>query len=379
MAANILISGAGVAGATLAYWLARRGDVVTVVERASGQRSSGNPVDVKGFAIDVVRRMGILPRLREAATSVDRMTFVDARGEHIAALPLSAFGSGSEALELPRADLAGILTESAREIADFRWGQSIAAVAQDAHGVDVTFENAESGRFDLLIGADGLHSAVRRLAFGPETRFRTDQGMYVATLPVPTPFGSEREAIFHGMPGRAVGVHPAAGRAVAAFFFRRDPVPDLDHRDLATHKRLVIEAFRDARWRVPELLDQVRSADDLYFDSVSRIDLPRWSTGRVVLVGDAASCLSLLGDGSTLAIAGAYRLAESLTATVDHTAGFVRYESAHRRSVEPRQRGFRVGAALLVPESRAGLLARNTAVRVIGAAAGRRARCGTGA
>ncbi|WP_040783333.1 FAD-dependent oxidoreductase [Nocardia pneumoniae] len=378
MGGKVLISGAGVAGSTLAYWLTRRGFAVTVVERAVGQRSSGNPVDVKGPAVDVVEKMGILPRLRAAGSRVERMTFVNAQGKRVAGLPLSVFqdGAGAKEVELPRADLAGILLDAVSEKAEFRWGDTVTALTPDPDGVDVSFANAAPQRFDLVIGADGLHSTVRRLAFGPETDFRAHQGMYVATLPIPEPFGSDREVMFHNLPGRAVSVHPTNGHAIAAFLFRGDAVPDFDHRDLDLHKRLVIDAFADAGWRVPELLDRVRAADDLYFDAVSRVDVPRWSSGRIALVGDAASCLSLLGDGSTLAITGAYTLAESLARTEDPVAAFRRYETAHRRLVEPKQRGFRAGAAMLVPTNRAGILLRNAAAIAVTAISGLGARRG---
>src|SRR4051812_3297439 len=163
---SVLISGAGVAGTTAAYWLARHGLRVTVVERSPGRRSSGNPVDVRGPALPVARAMGVLPALRERATHAEGMRVIDAAGRTIARLPMQ---NEEGALEIPRADLAAVLYEAAAGHADFRFDDSITALDPDATGVHVTFERGAPERFDLVIGADGLHSAVRRLAFGPET------------------------------------------------------------------------------------------------------------------------------------------------------------------------------------------------------------------
>src|SRR6202044_2352807 len=173
---SVLISGAGVAGPTLAYWLSGYGFRPTVVERSEGQRSSGNPVDVRGEAMNVAERMGILPRLREAATSVSGVAFVTASGRRIGQLPVGR-PDGAE-VEVPRADLAAILYDVAREHAEFLFDDSITALRQDADGVDVTFSRGAPRRFDLVVGADGLHSAVRRMVFGPEAGYVRHLGMY---------------------------------------------------------------------------------------------------------------------------------------------------------------------------------------------------------
>ncbi|HEY9524717.1 MAG TPA: FAD-dependent monooxygenase, partial [Thermopolyspora sp.] len=192
---------------------------------------------------------------------------------------------------------------------------TITAIRQDEHGVDVTFDRAAARRFDLVIGADGLHSAVRRLAFGPEPDFVRHAGVYVATVSLGRPEVNDHDLLMYNTPGRAIAIHPSRGNGLAAFMYRSAAVPGFDHRDTEQHRRLLTAAFADALWRVPELLDQVRATDDLYFDSVSEVHLPRWSTGRVALLGDAASCLSLFGEGSSLAIAGAATLADALAAT----------------------------------------------------------------
>ncbi|MFE9206423.1 FAD-dependent monooxygenase [Micromonospora sp. NPDC007230] len=365
---SVLISGAGIAGNTLAWWLARHGFRPTVVERAAGHRSSGAPVDVRGPALPVVQAMGLVDRLRAAATSVTGVRLVDGAGATIARVSMAATRApGSAELEIPRADLAAILHRAAADDVEFRYDDHITALAEDSDGVDVTFARGAPGRFDLVVGADGLHSAVRRLAFGPEPAHVRHLGVWVAGLPLGGPADDPYDVLLYNTPGRLASVHPARGSALAAFIFRGPMVDDFDHRDLAQHKRLVLGAYQgDRGWRLPELLDRVRSADDLYFDSVSRVHLPRWSRGRIVLVGDAASCVSLFGDGSSLAVAGAHSLAEALAAA-DHPVAFGRYEADHQRRTEPKRRAARYAAALLVPRTRLGLATRNGLARFVAA------------
>jgi 2-polyprenyl-6-methoxyphenol hydroxylase-like FAD-dependent oxidoreductase len=364
---RVLISGAGIAGSTLAYWLARHGFQVTVVERAAGQRSSGHPVDIKGPAVAVVEQMGIMPQLQAAASQMDRLVFVDAAGREQASVSMKAFqgSAGDREVEIARADLANTLLSTVRGCAEIRWGDSITGLTQDGGGVDVTFDQAEPERFDLVVGADGLHSTVRHLAFEPEAGFVRHMGMYVMTLLIDRPISGEDEVVVFNTPGRAIALHPGCGKPGAAFIFRHPAIPAFDHRDIDLHKRLVTNAYAGRLGCFAELLDRVQTADDLYFDSVSRVRLPRWSTGRITVVGDAASCLSLFGDGSTLAVAGGYALAEELARTPsDPTAALRRYEQRHRQLVMSRQRGlFTAARMLLVPRSRAGIALRNTAVR----------------
>jgi len=363
---DILISGAGVAGPTLAYWLARNGFRATVIERSDKPRSSGNPVDVRGPAVPVVEAMGVMPRIRAAATSVTSMAFVDADGRTKARMRMpSAAGRGPE-VEVPRSDLAAILHDAARADAEFVFDDTITTLAQDEAGVDVTFARAAPRRFALVIGADGLHSTVRRLAFGPEDAYLHHAGLYVATTPLGRAAERNDRVEIYNTPGRLASIHPARGQAIAAFIYRSPQIPGLDYRDTERHRQLVADAFDGGGWRVGELLERVRETDDLYFDAVSKVILPTWTRGRIGLVGDAASCVSLLGDGSSLAIAGAYTLATSLAEhRADHTEAMRAYERKHRRLVEPKQRNIRLAAAMLVPKSRTALAARTLAAKIM--------------
>jgi 2-polyprenyl-6-methoxyphenol hydroxylase-like FAD-dependent oxidoreductase len=371
---TVLISGAGIGGSTLAYWLARHGFRPTVVEHARRMRSSGSPVDVRGPAVEVADRMGIMPRLRAAGTGVTGMRFVNAAGRRVGRVGMRVVQGGTGEVELPRHALASVLYEAGRDHAEFVFDDAIASLEQDERGVNVTFDHGEPRRFDLVVGADGLHSNVRRLAFGPEPGFVRHMGLYVATTPFHGPIEHPHEVVLHNAPGRLAAIHPSPTGPLAFFAFRSPAVPDFDHRDAAQHRRLLAAAYADVGWRVPELLERVRTAEDLYFDSVSQVRLNPWSDGRIALVGDAASSLSLFGDGSTLAIAGAFTLAGELAASPgDHRSAFRRYEAAHRTLVEPRQRNAGAASSMLIPATRGGILARNLATRLspLVAAAGR--------
>jgi 2-polyprenyl-6-methoxyphenol hydroxylase-like FAD-dependent oxidoreductase len=364
---TVLISGAGVAGPTVAYWLARHGFRPTVVERAAGLRSSGSPVDVRGPAVTVAERMGVMERLRQGGTAVTAMSFVNRSGRQVGRFNTRALqrATGSREVELTRTDLAAILYQASRDSAEYVFDDSMTVLSQDDDGVDVTFEKAAPRRFDLVIGADGLHSATRQLAFGPESEFVRHMGLYVATMPLTGPAEHERDVVMYNAPGRMVAIHPVRGHAMAAFIFRSPAVNSFDHRDIEQHKRIVTGAYAGDGWHVPELLDRVRATDDLWLDSVSQVRMDRWANGRIALVGDAASCMSLFGDGSTLAMAGAYTLAEELAATPsDPGPAFARYEARHRTLVDPRQGAIAIASALMVPATRTGIAARNLASRL---------------
>ncbi|CAO5158437.1 2-polyprenyl-6-methoxyphenol hydroxylase-like oxidoreductase [Frankia sp. AiPs1] len=364
---TVLVSGAGIAGTTLAYWLAWHGFRPTVVERGLWQRTSGSSVDVHGQALQVANRMGVLDRLRATGTGVTGMRFVDGYGRGSGRINLRALArsAGGHDIEVPRSTLAAILQNASAPHAEFVVGDTIAALAQDEHGVDVTFEHGRTRRFDLVVGADGLHSTVRRLAFGPDSVHVRHLGLYFATVPFEGPADYGREVMMHNTPGRVVALQPSADGPIAFFAFRHETLPDFNHRDVEQHRLLLAGAFSRGAWRTPELLARAQASEDLYFDAVSRVQLPTWSSGRIALVGDAASCVSLFGDAPSLAMAGAFALAEELAATPDdHRAALRRYEARHRRLADPRQRGVEQASHLLVPATWAGIRARNAASRL---------------
>lgn len=353
---DILVSGAGIAGTTVATLLARHGCAVTVVERSIGQRSSGNPVDVRGPAYPVAERLAIVPALRAAATQVRGMLFVDADGRQVGRVPLGVIGGPQ--VEVPRGDLARILWDVGRDDADYLFDTSISSLAADPAGVDVLLSSGVFRRFDYVIGADGLHSAVRSLAFGPESAFVRHLGLYVATVPVDGPL-DPGFVVMHNVPGKSLALHPGSGTPIAAFIWRSPEIPGFDYRDAGQHRRVLRDAYASVGWRAPALLDSL--GDDLYFDAVSACVVPRWSSGRVALLGDAASCVSLFGEGSSLAMAGAATLADTLAAG----GSLADYEAAHRRLVTPRQRSMGFASRLIVPATATGLFLRNTLSRFI--------------
>jgi 2-polyprenyl-6-methoxyphenol hydroxylase-like FAD-dependent oxidoreductase len=360
---SVLISGAGIAGCTLAYWLPRYGHFVTVVERAGALRSSGAPVDVRGPAARVAEQMKIVPRLREASTRIAGVTLLDRTGRRCARVDLEGLrrSIAPKDVELPRGDLSTILHEASRDSAEFMFGDSITSLAQDdGRGVDVEFERSRPRRFDLVIGADGLHSMVRHLAFGPESSFVRYAGLYVATLPLPRGIDPGGEMIMLNAPGKSVTLHPSRETPLAALIFWNPEIRNFDHSDSEQHKRILETTFANIRWKVPDILDAVRASTELYFDSVSRVELASWARGRVALVGDASSCVSLFGDGSTLAIAGAYALAKALAENpTDHDEAFRQYQAQHGKLVATRQRSLSLVASLLVPRTQFGILLRN--------------------
>lgn len=365
MAKTILISGAGIAGTTLAWWLAGNGFTPTVVERAASTRTSGAPVDVQGDAVATVTQMGVVDRLRAAATTVHEMVVVDDRGRPRARIGMNAFASGDGDIELPRNDLARILQDAGRDRADYIFGDEVVALAQTPSAVEIRFASGIERSFDLVIGADGLHSRIRRLAFGSEDRFVHHKGFYVATIPVSGDDLNPNQVLLHNTPGRSLALHPGRDRAMAAFIFRHPPVADFDHRDTDQHKAILAAAYKGESWRVPDILERALAASDLYFDAVSQVVIDTWSAGRIGLLGDAASSTSLFGGGTSLAINGARLLAEELAATPDTATALARYEQRHRRAVRPRQNGMGFVSGLIVPRSRPGIAARNFALRTL--------------
>jgi 2-polyprenyl-6-methoxyphenol hydroxylase-like FAD-dependent oxidoreductase len=356
---SVLVVGAGIAGSTLAYWLGRQGVATTVVELAEAQRTSGSPVDVRGAALTVVKQMNLLEPLQEASTRVTRLVIVDGRGRQIGWIPTQANAHG---FEIPRSDLSALLTSAGRDYVEFLYHDTVNEVHDDGSGVDVTFERAKPRRFDLIVGADGLHSRVRRLVFGPEEQYTTHLGMYIATTDLGRPAADPHSVLMHNSPGRAVAIHPTTGREGAAFIFRHPLLTADAARDREQHQHLLMDVYSGMGWRVPELLEYFRTSNDVYFDAVSRVRLDAWSRGRTVLIGDAASCVSLFGEGSSMAIIGAATLAQTLSSHPDDlAAAFRRYEQLHRQRLRRRHRGISITSHLLVPETRFGITARNSA------------------
>jgi 2-polyprenyl-6-methoxyphenol hydroxylase-like FAD-dependent oxidoreductase len=337
---RVLVSGGGIAGLGLALQLVRSGIRTSIVERAAAPRPGGQAVDLRGASREVAERMGLMPGIDRRRVHEEGMAYVDSRGRVFGRMSMADFdGEGAVAeIEISRGDLAEVLLDALTAVADaapglldLRFGDRITAIAQDADGVDVSFEHGMPARFDVVVGADGVHSATRRLAFGPEDRFATYLGGCAAFFTMPTPAGLE-EGWFsmRFVPGVTFGIRPdfdpSTSKAILTLRMDRDPSL---RGDRAAQEALIRHALDGAGWHAPAVVAALGEASDLYFDELVRIDVPDVSNGRVVLLGDAASCGSpMTGQGTATALIGAYLLAARLAATPEDAAGALRRYAA---------------------------------------------------
>ncbi|MGK6316743.1 FAD-dependent monooxygenase [Neorhizobium sp. DT-125] len=365
---SVLISGASIAGPTLAYWLSRYGFNVTVVERSEAVRGGGYAIDVRGTAVDVVDQMGIYPQLQAAHIGSREITFLNPDGDvagRIRPEELTGSEEGRD-IELPRGNLTELLFAlTQRESIQYLFNDSIESIKDDGNGVDVTFKNSEPHRFDVVIGADGLHSNTRRLIFGPEEPFSRYLGYCFNGFTMPNFLGLSHESIAFATPGR-FAVLSASGDTdtLHAFLtFASEAPPITASQDEKSQRRLTAEMFAGVGWEVPRLVDALQKADDFYYDVVSQIHLEQWSKGRVGLVGDSAFAPSFLsGQGSSIALVGAYILAGELAINQDPTRAFASYEKLMRPFAEANQALAGSGASFLLPRTEDELNARNRAL-----------------
>ncbi|MDT0317770.1 FAD-dependent monooxygenase [Streptomyces millisiae] len=378
---HVLVSGAGVAGLACALELGTRGHAVTVVEYGRHLRLAGTPIDIRGDAIQAVERMGLLAEIRKRRVRMTELTrFVDSGGEPVARIPMAEVSDSDDDIELLRADLLRVLADALPDTVAIRFGDSVEALTDGGvdGGVDVRFASGGAARYDLVLGADGQHSAVRGLVFGPEEHHLRHLGVYFALADLPAEAGSTGTNSIYNVPGRMAGVFRYGGRAAAVFQFRSERI-DHDHRDLDAQKQILVDAFAGHRsWRIPELLDAARADPGFYLTSASQIHLPSWHRGRVALVGDAGySPAFLSGRGTSLALTGARFLAEELERCGDdHTAAFARYEARQRPYVTFAQGRVHSGRDRMLPTTWAAIAARNEALRAHDTATPRTRRAG---
>ncbi|HME77226.1 MAG TPA: FAD-dependent monooxygenase [Mycobacterium sp.] len=365
---RILISGASIAGPVLSYWLTRSGFDVTVVERAPTLRKTGgHAVDLFRPSMEISSKMGVLPRIEELATGTDALT-LHRKGRRAARIDLTKIvaAASDQHVEIMRDDLSEIYYDAGRDHVEYLFGDSITVIADDG---DVTFENAAPRRFDVVVGADGLHSNVRRLVFGDEAGLTRFIGGYLAVLSAPKSLSVDGEMVVHFGAGRLAGIYSAQhlDDARALFMFRSKEELQYHHRDVLRQKQLLGDVFAGMDSEVDRWLDELDHTPSFYFDSITQLQLDSWSSGRVTLVGDAGYCPGPAVGGSTsLAVVGAYVLAGELArAHGDYPAAFSAYESTMREPVL-RSRAFARGAAKsLVPSSRAAAWAMSQAVQLV--------------
>jgi 2-polyprenyl-6-methoxyphenol hydroxylase-like FAD-dependent oxidoreductase len=341
---NVLVSGAGVAGSVLAYWLTQNGFSVTVVERAPDLRQGGQAIDVRGVALDVMDRMGLGEQMRAARTRMRGMSMLDSDGNELFRSEEHTISSGrldSEDVELLREDLTAMVSEATKHRVEYLFGDSITALHQEEHGVRVEFERAGLRTFDFVVGADGMHSAVRRLVFGPEQEFVRHLGQYLAIFPAANFLELDNWQVWvqDQATGAGGGIYPVRDNTElrVTLGFVSEQV-DYDHRDIEGQKRMVADRLAGLGWEMPKLLAAMTDAPTFYFDAMAQIHMDHWTTGRVALVGDAGYCASVLsGQGTSLALVGAYILAQELGRNADHTAAFASYEQRMRPFVALNQ------------------------------------------
>jgi len=365
---RVLISGASIAGPALAYWLHRYGFEVTVVERAPALRPGGYAVDIRGAAISVLERMGILDQVRSLDTHMTGVYFVNDQGKIKGKISEASLGNqhGMD-IEIMRENLSNILFDLTKDKVTYIWGDSICSIHESISGVEVQYSNGKPETFDLIIGADGIHSNVRTLKFGDEDQFKRTLGCYISIFEFENYLNLDHSQMLYTVPGKTVGMYSANdnNEAKGMLLFQSDPLK-YDRYDMEEQKNLIKNAFEELNgWETPNLLIQLINASDFYFDEICQIHMPTWSDGRIALVGDAAYCPSpLSGQGTSLALVGAYVLAGELkAANGDYNKSFISYEKEMRNFVEKNQKIGLLTAGGMIEKSNFKILLRNAMLR----------------
>lgn len=367
----MLISGAGIAGPALAFWLRRYEFEPTLIERAPRFRDAGYMIDVWGVGYDLLERMGLLGAARARGYAFERLAFVDDHGRRVSGFDADVFrrALGGRFFSIPRGDLARVIFDTVESEVETLYSTSIERVQERDHGVEVELSGGRSRRFDVVVGADGLRSRVRERVFGPLERFERYLGYWAASFVASGyPHREEGTYLSYARPGRQISRYALRGeRSAFLLVFVQDVPLDIAPHDVAAQKRVLRERFGADGWECPEILERLDGADDLYFDAVSQIRSPTWSSGRVALVGDAAYCPSLLaGSGAAFAMLGAYVLAGELKrAGGDPAAAFPAYERRLRPFIEDQQRSAARFASSFTPRTALGLSFRNAVLNLM--------------
>ncbi|WP_017592271.1 FAD-dependent monooxygenase [Nocardiopsis potens] len=366
-ARTVLIAGAGIAGPALAYWLRERGFEPTVAERAPALRTGGWAIDVRGAATEVAARMGLAGAVRAAAVETRSISLVAPDGRRGARLGAGALSPSGRDVELLRTDLARLLHGASADGTEYLFGTAVTGVEDLGDRVRADFDTAPPREFDLVVGADGLHSPVRSAVFGPEERHSRFLGAYLSVFTMENHLRLDREVLLYNTPGMLAALRgeDPDERAYAILAMRSGEGEPVRHRDAGAQRAALHERFAGTGWEVPAILEGLDRSGDLYFDSATQIRMDRWSRGRVVLLGDAGYCPSpLSGQGSSLALVGAYVLAGELAeAGGDHRRAFAGYEAEMRGFVRRNQKIAQAGMDFLLPATRTGLRVRSLGMR----------------
>jgi len=369
---KIAINGAGIAGPALAFWLSRSGHDILLIEQAPELRRGGYIIDFWSHGYDLAEKMGLLPEIFAAGYQVEEVRYVDSHGRKCGGFPvadLAVFTKG-RFTSLRRSDLSAFIYRAVEDRIETLFGDSIATIREDEHGLEVGFDHAASRRFDLVIGADGLHSRVRHIVFGPESDREFSLGCHVAAFEVEG-YRPRDELIYlsHNLPGRQISRFCLRDdRVMVLLLFRDEFLDGADLHSDAQRKAALARVFANAGWEWPRIEALLPAVNDLYFDRVSQIRLPHWARGRIALVGDAAACVSLLaGEGVGLAMTEAYILAGELHRSGnDFATAFRRYEELLMPLLEQKQHTATRFASAFVPKTSLGISFRNLVSRLLG-------------
>lgn len=364
---RVLISGGGIAGFTLAYWLREYGIPSVVIEQAPGLRREGHGIDFYGTGYDVGERMGLIERLRERQIPLDAIAYVNRAGKPVARMTADLLRTvlDGKYMALMRWTLQEVLYEALSGQVETRFGCSLTSVSQDAEKVEVTFTDGTSESFDLLIGADGVHSLTRKLVFGPEEQFSHFLGYMVADYELEDRYNIGHTWPMYSTPGRLASAYPTPveGKITTFFMYHVDRP---EHVAREQRLRRLREVFADVGWITPQLLADIPSDTPIFMDAVSQIRMDTWSQGRVALIGDASSCPTLTsGQGASMAMGGAYLLAQALHEAHDYQEAFRRYEAYTRPRILAQQKDARDLAKSFAPLSSFGILAQRIVLKVL--------------
>jgi 2-polyprenyl-6-methoxyphenol hydroxylase-like FAD-dependent oxidoreductase len=367
---NVLISGAGIAGTTLAFWLKKFGFNPTIVEQAPKLREGGYAIDFWGAGFDVAEKMGILPDLDKADLKIAELTFVDENNKRKGGLDYMQIVKvmNNRAFTLLRSGLAKAIYRHLDSDIEIIFGDTINKIEQHTDAVTVTFHSGNKRSFDLVVGADGLHSNVRSLVFGNEAQFEKYYGYYTSSYTIEDGVFDNNIYQMYNVPGKQAAVYLTNEKKATTFFIFTAPQKlSYQYQDIAAQKQMLRNEFENIGWKCADLVSKIDTAPDFYFDAVSQIQMNEWSKDRVTLVGDACDCPSLLsGQGSTLAMVGAYILAGELKeANGDHKIAFEKYQHIFKPFIDDKQKIAQNFAKSFVPKSRFGIWMRNTIVNLM--------------
>jgi 2-polyprenyl-6-methoxyphenol hydroxylase-like FAD-dependent oxidoreductase len=362
---KIVINGIGIAGPALGYWLAKAGHEVLLVEEAPRLRAGGYIIDFWGIGYDIAEEMGLIGEIRRLGYQVREVRFVGRDGHKRGGFDVTVFRrmTHDRFTSVPRSDVSATVYRAIEGRVEAIFGDSVAGIEENDEGVRVAFDHAPSCDADLVIGADGLHSRIRRLAFGADSEFITSLGYHVAAFEVEG-YRPRDELVYvsHGLPGRQVSRFAMRDDKTLFLFVLRD-----EYMCGGQPKSILREAFAGSGWEWPQIERELARASDLYFDTVSQVRMDRWTRGRTALVGDAAACVSLMaGEGTGLAIAEAYVLAGELHACGDDfRAAFARYEQRLMPFLRSKQASAATFASSFAPKTSFGITFRNVVTKLM--------------